>query len=112
MTLTSREILAQTITEADFQANVITYAQLRGWKVMHTRPAQTNNGYRTAVSGDGQGFFDLVLMRDRVIFAELKVKNRKQTRHQLAWYEQAKTANAEVYVWHPKHWPEIERILK
>lgn len=107
----TQQILANSITEAEFQQKLIHFAQLHGWAVMHTRPGRTSKGWRTNIAGDGIGFFDLVLMRDRVIFAELKKQNGRQTPHQKAWYERAKHANAEAYVWRPLDWPEIERTL-
>src|SRR5690606_26458090 len=99
-------------TEKEFQAQVIALAQLCGWRVAHFRPARTKDGeWRTPVAADGKGFFDLVLMRDRVIFAELKTDKGKLTREQHAWREAATMAKAITVVWRPRDWDLIETVL-
>jgi hypothetical protein len=68
-----------TMAEAELLDNVIELAHLFGWRVAHFRPAMTKHGWRTPVSADGKGFVDLVLVRDRTIFVELKsTKGRSQ----------------------------------
>lgn len=100
------------ITEAHFQQQVIALAQLCGWRVFHARPARTKDGqWRTPVAGDGKGFFDLVLMRERVIFAELKTNKGTLTRDQHDWREAATRAGATAEVWRPRDWNQIEDTL-
>lgn len=62
------------LLEAQFAAQVTQLAARRGWSWVHFRPARTNKGWRTPVSGPlGAGWPDYVLVRDdRIIFAELK----------------------------------------
>lgn len=99
-------------TEKDFQAQVIALAQLCGWRVAHFRPARTKDGsWRTPVAADGAGFFDLVLMRERVIFCELKTNRGTLTREQHAWREAATMAKAITVVWRPRDWDLIETVL-
>lgn len=98
-------------TEAQFQQAVIEAAQLHGWAVAHFRPARTQHGWRTPVAADGRGFPDLVLTRDRVVFAELKAARGLLTDHQRTWIARLTTAGAEVYVWRPADWPHIEKTL-
>lgn len=106
-------ILDRQISEAAFQAQVIHLAKLRGWRVAHFRPAQNSRGeWRTAVAGDGAGFPDLVLTRDRVIFAELKSETGRTSYAQDAWLSALQAAGAETYIWRPRHWADVERILK
>ncbi len=100
------------MTEADFQTAVIDLAQLLGWRVAHFRPARTNAGWRTPVSADGKGFPDLVLVRDRVLFVELKSETGRLSPDQRAWVAALDDAGAQAFVWRPFHWPEIERTLK
>jgi len=69
------------------------------------------SGWRTAVQYDAQGFPDLVLVRDRVLFAELKNKTGRLTRHQAGWLDALRNAGCEAVVWRPSDWPEIERTL-
>ena len=58
-------------TEAQFQAAVIQYAELKGWMVYHTHDSR----------GSRPGFPDLTMVRDGVlIFAELKSERGRLTR--------------------------------
>lgn len=96
-------------TEAQFLRAVIEYAQLHKWRVFHARPARTAKGWRTPVQGDGVGFVDLVLARNkRVIFAELKIEKASLTETQRAWCFELPDAQ----VWRPIDWPLIEETLK
>lgn len=106
----------QRESEDDFLSWVIELANLRRWVVAHFRPARiVKNGlitYRTAVSADGRGFPDLVLVRGhRVIFAELKAEKGKASREQINWLSLLAETKAEVYTWRPVDRSEIERVL-
>ena len=95
-------------TEAQFLKAVIEYAQLHKWRVFHARPARTAKGWRTATQGDN-GFPDCVFCREGVaIFAELKTEAGRLTAMQGAWLYNLPNA----YLWRPKDWPEIEKVLK
>ena len=74
------------VKEATLQRQVLNLARLTGWRSAHFRPAQNQRGkWRTAVSGDGAGFPDLVLAReDRLLFVELKQDGRYPTATQRA----------------------------
>lgn len=105
-------------TEAEFQAAVIALAQLCNWRVAHFRPARTaDGGWRTAVSADGAGFPDLVLVRgQQLIFAELKTERGKLGPEQAIWLDALLgVAGATRFVmaalWRPSDWPAIEKIL-
>lgn len=100
-------------SEATFQSAVIDYAQRKGWRVAHFRPAQNARGdWRTPVAADGAGFPDLVLVRDRVIFAELKSHTGRVREDQHAWLDALRgAAQTEVHVWRPADWPTIEETL-
>jgi len=84
-----------------------------GWG--HFRPAQTSRGWRPPVSGPmGKGWVDLMLVHPthkRVIFAELKTDRGKLTPEQEWVGEQLKAAGAEHYVWRPRDWDEIVKVL-
>jgi hypothetical protein len=78
------------MTEKQFSKLVIDYAQLRGWRVAHFRPARVMRGgvekYETPVAADGKGFPDLILCRGiRLLAAELKVRPNGPTPEQYAW---------------------------
>jgi len=119
------------ISEADFLLQVIDLAHIYHWRVAHFRPARTADGWRTAVSGDGVGFPDLVMVRPpRLIFAELKSEKGKTTNEQGAWLEDLRRCRTkarvvglksdpgvvadiiEVYLWRPGDFDKILEILK
>ncbi len=106
--------MSLSITEVQFQDQIIQLARLLGFKVAHFRAAKTSKGWRTPVSGDGEGFPDLVLTNPRrgVIFAELKAEKGKLSENQKKWGEYLEEAGAEFYVWRPSQFDEIAEILK
>jgi VRR-NUC domain len=102
----------QPITERGFQVAVIQAAQVLGWQVAHFRPAQTAHGWRTPVAADGAGFPDLVLVRDRVLFCELKTGKGKLSAAQEDCLGALATAGTSVHCWTPDDWNEIEQVLR
>lgn len=100
--------------EAELQEAVIECAHMYGWMVAHFRPARTEKGWRTPVAADGKGFPDLVLVRHRVIFAELKSERGRLTFEQEMWLKQLTNAGADAYLWRPTDWVDgtIEAELK
>jgi len=101
------------ISEDTFQNNFIDLARTLGYKVAHFRPARTEKGWRTAVSGDGAGFVDCVIAKPgRTIFAELKSESGKLSEAQAAWILLLQSGGGEVYVWKPSDWNEMVRILQ
>lgn len=100
------------IDEKQFLRQIIDLAHVYHWEVAHFRPAMTKYGYRTPVQGDGSGFPDLVLARERVIFSELKAEKGKLTELQEHWQVVLREAGVEVYCWKPSQFEEIVEILK
>jgi len=100
------------MTEDDFLKTVIDLAHVYGWKCFHARAAMTSKGWRTPVQADGAGFPDLVLVRERVIFAELKSEKGKLSDAQQAWKDVLQTAWGEYYIWKPSDFDAIVEILK
>jgi hypothetical protein len=98
-------------TEAEFTSAVIAFAKLHGWHAVHFRPCRTNHGWRTAVQGDGAGWPDLVLVRERIVFCELKTDKGRTRPDQDVWADRLRAAGAEVYLWRPADWDEIDRVL-
>jgi hypothetical protein len=73
------------VKEAELQQAVIETARVFGYRVAHFRPARTNRGWRTAMTGD-PGWPDLTLCRPgRLVFLELKAKGRRPTPEQEGW---------------------------
>lgn len=98
--------------ESVFQKDVIELAHTLGWLCAHFRPALTKHGWRTPVSADGAGFPDLILVRDRVIAAELKREKGKPSDDQQSWLEAFRAAGVEAYLWRPSDVDEIFEILR
>ena len=101
--------------ESELQGAIIEMAQFFGWLVAHFRTSLDVHGnYQTAVAGDGSGFPDLVLVRERIIFAELKVGKNKLSAAQEAWRDAILTAGGNWVEWRELNWTsgEIEGILK
>ncbi len=105
-------------TEADFQDQVIEFAQFNGWLVAHFRPARTQQGgvdtWRTPVLADGKGYPDLTMVRRGFrVFAELKIKGRKPSSDQEKWLAELGPSDdrTSVYLWDETEWSEIEEVL-
>lgn len=90
------------VPEKRWQWQVTNHAEAQGWLVYHTFDSR-----RSAA-----GFPDLVLVRERVIFAELKSRKGKLSKAQEGWLKALRGARAEVYLWLPKHWPQVTEALK
>ncbi len=95
------------------QKGIIEVARRFGWKVAHTPPIQTERGWRTAVAADGKGFPDLLMVRERVLVAEIKGDGDRLTEEQAAWIAAFASAGVEAHVWTPKDWREgrVEEAL-
>ncbi len=100
--------------EKDLVKGIIDVARLFGWRCAHFRPAMTQQGWRTPVQGDGKGFPDLVLVRDRVIYVEAKVGGNTLSPEQTDWLEALRAAAQEAYVWTNRDWEDgiVEAVLR
>ena len=113
--LTVQEKVARSMSEAELQKNVISLARAQGWLVAHFRPGMTKRGnWVTAVQGDGAGFPDLVLVKDHVIYVELKAELGHLTNQQKTWMSRLSDAGEKIFVWRPSHWQNgtIEKVLQ
>jgi len=99
---TSRRTLDLAMSEAQWQATVLDLAKRLGWDWYHTHDSRRSL----------PGFPDLVLLRERVIFAELKTMRGRLSNFQLGWHRGLRNAGAEVYVWRPSDWDEVEQTLR
>ena len=100
------------LTESVFQGRIVDLAKLCGWRIHAERPAQRREGRWTTPIQGHVGFPDLVLVRrERLIFAELKVGYRKATDEQMIWLI-ALASRAETHLWYPKDWERIQQILR
>ena len=92
------------MTEQELSDSVVDLAHLFAWRVAHFRAARTTHGWRTPVSADGAGFPDLVLVRERVLFVELKSARGQLSVDQQDWMFALGNAGAEKHIWRPVHW--------
>ena len=108
------KVTAPPMLENDLLNLVIDYARVYGWLVVHFRSSRTKHGWSTAVSADGAGFPDLVLVhpgRQRVVWVELKREHGKLSNKQRNWRAWLLAAGQEWHMWQPSDWSEIEQVL-
>lgn len=102
----------EKVSEDDFLREVIAVARNLGWKSAHFRSGLNKRGkWQTAVQGDGAGFPDLVLVRERVVWAELKTDEGTPSELQTAWQAWLTAAGQEAYLWRPRDWDQIKEVL-
>ena len=88
-------------TEAVFQAEIIKMAQSLGWTAYHTYNSLNSE----------PGFPDLVLVRDRVIFREVKTAKGTVSPPQHRWIKMLRDAGEDAGIWRPRDWDRIETEL-
>jgi hypothetical protein len=89
------------LSEKAFLVQVTALAKLLGWLLYHTHDSRRSE----------PGFPDLVLLRERVVWAELKTDAGRLTPAQAAWVEALRRAGQEVYLWRPGDWGQIQAVL-
>lgn len=94
------------ISEGEFQQTIIELAEWHGWDVYHVANVKKHLRSRTSV-----GFPDLVLLRETVVFAEIKREGKHPTESQKKWIERFKAAGFCAAVWRPSDWPDVMRFL-
>lgn len=93
--------LDDEMTEKQWQTLVVGMAGACGWMLYHTYDSRRS----------APGFPDLVLVKDRVIFVELKTNKGRMTQAQREWRDNLRSARAEWYLWRPRDEDEVRRIL-
>lgn len=96
-----RRAAARRIGEQkDLKPAVLDLCKLLRLKVAHFRPARMADGsWRTAVEADGEGFLDLVIVGNGVLWRELKTMGKKPTAAQDDWIVALEAAGQDVGVW-------------
>ncbi len=110
--MTEQELLDTLITDT---RNRLSLAHLLHWRTAHFRPAMLQSGgYRTAVSGDGKGFPDLVFARvPRVVTMELKVRGNKLSDDQADWNNVLQDCRTfEHYIFYDDQLDVLAEVLK
>lgn len=99
--------------EAGFQQQVVNLGHLFGWHIAHFTQAQIRPGVCvTPAKADGKGFPDLVMVRERIVYAELKMPGNDLSPEQSKWQAKILGAGGEFYVWRPADLDSIHHILQ
>ncbi len=90
--------------ENEVLAEVRKLAKTNGWLCYHTHDSRKSE----------EGFPDVVLVRDVVIFAELKSRTGKPSHAQAIWLRMLeRTHQVEVYLWRPQDMAQVtERLTR
>lgn len=99
--MVSMNSMEETMTEADFQRKITDLCDWLGLKWHHETDSRKSK----------KGFPDLVIVGEKVIFAELKSKRGKVTDSQAEWLSTIQMAGGTAYVWYPHDWPAIYELL-
>lgn len=88
--------------ERKWQKIVTRLARTLGWLVYHTYDSRRS----------AKGFPDLVLVRDRVVWAELKSLRGRLRAMQGVWLDALRAAGQEVYLWRPCDLDRVKEVLR
>lgn len=89
------------MTEKQWTTRIVELSKMLGWLRYHTHRSERSPA----------GFPDEVLVRDRVVFLELKREKGKPSPLQVEWLDKLATAGAEVYLARPSDEQEIAQVL-
>lgn len=94
--------------QAEIMNLVVTMARQRGWRVAHFDSVETvipggdgRTRWMTPARADGRGFPDLLLVRERVLVAEVKGGAHKPSAAQAEWMFAFRIAGVRAHVWTP-----------
>lgn len=106
-------VLHRHETEDELLAKVIHLAHLKGWRLVHFRPAMVRSGHwATHGQGDVTGWPDIFAVRGhRSLALELKSERGRVTEAQRDWLEDLARAGVECHVVRPSCWEVIVRLL-
>lgn len=91
----------ELLTEKEWASQVADLARQLGWKRYHT--------YRSSRSP--AGYPDETLVRDRVVFLELKTETGKLSSSQHEWLTALYKAHAEIYIARPHDLQTLAQVL-
>lgn len=93
-----------SLTEKDFQRQVLDLARIFGWRAYHPMLSKWSE----------RGFPDLTLVRPpRLVFAELKRDKGKTTTHQDEWADLLKAVpGVEYFLWRPADLEQVAEVLR
>ena len=82
-------------------ATIVGCARLHGWHVYHPFDSRRS----------GEGYPDLTLVRERILWLELKTETGTVADEQLAWLDALSRAGAEAFVVRPRDWDWLQATL-
>lgn len=89
------------LTEVEWSGQVADLARMLGWRRYHTFNSKKSHS----------GFPDETLVRDRIVFLELKTEQGRLSPAQRDWLGDLIGAGAEVYVARPRDLEELAYVL-
>lgn len=102
-TISSKAFMVNSMTEAEWQRRITDLCDWHGLKWHHEVDSRKSKS----------GFPDLVIAGPSgVIFAELKREKGRVSKAQQDWYDRLHRSGAEVYIWRPSHWDEVQVVLR
>ena len=90
------------MTEKQFQSHVVQFAKVMHWQVYHTYDSRRSE----------PGFPDLLLVRERVLFRELKSEKGRISLAQKQWGDKLIRAGADFKIWRPSMLDKIYKELR
>lgn len=90
------------MTEREFQQQIIDTARLLGWRVFHPFDSRHSEA----------GWPDLCLVRDRIVYLEVKTETGRLSSEQGEWIAAINNAGGTALVIRPSQWEEIVAALK
>lgn len=112
-----REMIDAAMSEKAFQKQVIQLAKMSGWKVHHQLvPYVMRRGKPVALTEEGTdpGVPDLLLchpVRCVTLHVELKTEKGTLSKEQIAWRDALIAAKGIYYLWRPRDWEMIVRVI-
>ena len=98
-------------SERDFQASIVDLARLCGWRVVHFHDSRREVGGELVGDSDAKGWPDLTLIRDRILYREVKTEKGRVTKSQDRMIVSLLAAGGDAKVWRPSDWDEIQEVL-
>ncbi len=114
--MNARQVMDRAMSEADLQRSIVDLARTLGWTVLHIDDARrevVNAAGQRRLVGDknAAGLPDLIMLRERIVWAELKRERGRLRPTQQHILADLRHAGAEVYLWKPSDWPAIQQTL-
>jgi hypothetical protein len=99
--------------ESDYQREIVAYAKLKNWAVVHFTKLYHRGRWFTPAAIDGKGFPDLILVRDeRILFIEVKTDTGRLTNEQILWRKRILRCGLSFIVARPSTYEEVKTILE